>query len=270
MIDLIEHYLEWCEAASFSRNTVDAKRQALGKAHRTMPNGLLATDREVTRYIGNDQWSPATKCVNFVHLKGFYDWCIDQGELDYSPMTKMRRPRVPARLPSPWSYEELAYLLAKSRQPFRLAVVLASFAGLRCCEIVQVSPSNTDGQVIRVRGKGGKVAEVDVHPRVAQELSLFPGAGPYIVQAGGRADPRWLSKTSSWYFRTQLMLKAHLHQGRHFFVTGVYETAGEVAAQQAARHSSIVSTMGYTLLRHGQRRTGILKLPVPVLDGITC
>lgn len=268
MEDLIEAHLDWCRAADYSPNTIDAKKLILGLAQRDLPNGLEANDREIARWLGRTRpdgkprWSTKTKSIVYSHLSAFYSWAIEAGELDWSPMCRLRRPRVPAGVPDPWKDDQLAELLRRAEQPWHLAVVLASYAGLRCCEIVQVSPKGVADDMIRIVGKGGKTAVVDVHPVVAAELALFPGSGPYIVQAGGKADPRWLSKRSREYFHRRLHIPVHLHQGRHWYTTGVYEHAGEAAAQQAARHSSITSTMGYTQLRNGQRRSGILALPV--------
>jgi integrase len=272
MEDLIEAHLDWCRAADYSPNTIEAKRLLLTTAHKQLPTGLEATDREITRWLGQPdrkpekRWSANTKACAYSHLTSFYNWAIEAGELDWSPMKRLRRPRVPGGAPDPWTNDQLAELLRRAVQPWHLAVILASYSGLRCCEIVQVSPRSVADDMIRVKGKGGKVAVVDLHPVVAEELSHF-GAGPmskvpYIVQAGGRADARWLSKRSREYFHRRLHIPVHLHQGRHWYVTGVYEAQGEAAAQQAARHSSITSTMSYTKLRNGQRRSGILALPV--------
>lgn len=272
MEDLIEAHLDWCRAADYSPNTIKAKRLILGLAHRQLPNGLAASDREIARWLGRTKpdgrshWSAKTKSIVYSHLAAFYGWAIEQGEIDWSPMTRLKRPRVPAGVPSPWTDGQLAELLRRAEQPWHLAIVLASYAGLRCCEIVQVSPASLVDGMIRVTGKGNKPAVVDVHPVVAAELALFPGSGPYIVQAGGKADERWLSKRSWEYFHRRLNMPVHIHQGRHWYTTGVYEAAGEAAAQQAARHASITSTLGYAQLRNGQRRSGILALPV--LDSI--
>lgn len=269
MEDLIEAHIDWCRAADYSPNTIEAKRLILRLAQRELPQGLLSSDREIARWLGRTKpdgktphWAAKTKSVIYSHLASFYNWAIENGELDLSPMARLRRPRVPADVPDPWKDEVLAELLRRAGQPWHLAVVLASYAGLRCCEIVQVSPRSIADGMVRIVGKGGKTAVVDLHPVVAAELALFPGPGPYIVQAGGRADARWLSKRSREYFHRRLHIPVHIHQGRHWYTTGVYEAAGEAVAQQAARHASITSTLGYAALRNGQRRSGILALPV--------
>jgi len=265
----------------------------------TCPHGLEALDREISAYLANGRvrgkngqpgkkWADKNKSTIYSHLKAFYDWAVAAGELDFSPMGGVRRPKVPATDPKPWTDQQLVELLRYACQPWRLAVVLASYAGLRCCEIARLAPEHrrmgvvryrdetgrlveVESEVLRITGKGGKTAEVEVHDRVRQELANFPGTAPYILQAGGRAnarepgqgDARWLSREAARYFREQLDLRVTLHQGRHWYTTGVYEVDQDLrAAQSAARHTSINSTVGYTALRNGQRRRGILALPV--------
>lgn len=286
MEDLIQAHLDWC-AVDCAADTITTKGVVLRAAHRDLPNGLAATDQEISRYLAagtcrrnpKKKWAEKNKSAIYSHLKVFYDWGIAHGELDWSPMGAVRRPKVPAAEPNPWTDEQLTELLLYARQPFRLAVVLASYAGLRCCEIVQLAPEHrrvdvvrfreqgrliaVESEVMRVTGKGGKSADVEVHPRVAAELAHFPGSGPYILQAGGKQDARWLSREAARYFREDLKMRVTLHMGRHWYTTGVLEESDNLrAAQSAARHSSVATTVGYTALRNGQRRRGILALPV--------
>lgn len=276
MEDLIEAHLDWCRVAGHVPDSVDNRSILLRAAHRKMDNGLLADERELAKYLGNQKWSIKYRHCNFSALNAFYEWAVAHDQLDWNPLTRLKAPKVPASDPRPWTDRQLAELLRRARQPYRLAVVLANYAGLRCCEIVRLDEAcrslvtirphggpPIEQEYLRVVGKGGKVAEVEMHPRVTEELAHFPGTAPYIVQAGGRADRHWLSVTAAAYFREVLGIRVTLHQGRHWYTTGVLEqTDNLVAAQHAARHSTISSTVGYAALRNGQRRLGILALPV--------
>lgn len=285
MEDLIRAHLTWC-AVDCAPNTIASKGIVLRAAHRDLPNGILATDQEISAYLAagrtraGQRWSVKTRAVIRGHLRVFFDWAVATGEVDYTPMTTVRAVKVPPGEPRPWTDGQLVELLERAEQPFRYAVVAASYAGLRCCEIAALAPEHRwtdtircrdeDGRLVeveqellRITGKGGKSADVEVHARLRAELAHFPGSGPYLVQAGGRADAHWLSREASRYFRYKLGMRVTLHQGRHWYTTGVLEESDNLrAAQSAARHSSISSTVGYTALRNGQRRRGILALPV--------
>jgi integrase len=263
MDDLIRAHLAWARAAGMSPNTITTRAVVLHMAHRQLPNGLMASDGELAEWLGNDAWKPKTRATYHEHLAAFFTWAVDVAEeLDWSPMSRLKRPRVPRGLPRPVTDTQLATLLG-ARQPYRLAVVLAAYAGLRCCEIVGLSWPDVDQDRIRVVGKGRKVAQVDTHPRVWAELRHFPGSGPFIVQAGGPASPKQLSTQAARYFRTTLDLHVSLHQCRHWYGTEILaQTNNLEAARMALRHSSVVSTQGYAMLKNGQRRLGILALPV--------
>lgn len=52
---------------------------------------------------------------------------------------------------------------------------LAAFAGLRCAEIARVHGQDLAGDVLRVHGKGGKVRDVPVLPRLLDRLQAVEG-----------------------------------------------------------------------------------------------
>jgi integrase/recombinase XerD len=260
--DLIQAHLDWARAGGFSPNTVDTRTVVLRKAARELPHGLAATDRELVGWLGNPRWRPKTRATYFEHLQAFFTWAVETDELDWNPMVRLKRPRVPQRLPRPCTDAQLATLLT-APQPHRLAVVLAAYAGLRCCEIATLTWTDVDEDQIRVLGKGGKTAIVDTHPRVWAELAGYTGTAPFVVQAGGWADPKRISCRAAIYFRRHFNLRVTLHRCRSWYGSAVLnETNNLEAARMALRHSSITSTQGYVLLRNGQRRHGILALPI--------
>jgi integrase len=267
-MDDLMAYLEWAQAAGLSANTIEIRGAVLRAADKALPFGLLsgkhgASSPEIAAWLANPGWSRNTKRCYHGHLKAFFDWALLTDVIDWSPMGRLRRPAVPKRLPNPWTTEQFVELLRRARQPYRLAAVLAGYAGLRCCEISILEPGDVTETSIRICGKGGKTAVIDTHPRVWQELAPYGGTAPYLVQAGGRSNQKWLSRSAAQYFRKRLNLPVTLHMGRHWYGTEHYAAAGDMLATAAAmRHESISSTVGYTLLRNGQRRRGILALPV--------
>jgi integrase/recombinase XerD len=275
MNDLIELHLQWAKAAKYAATTLEIREVVLRLADRQLPYGLNAIADEIEVWLGNstarrngkdDPWKAKTCALYFWHLSEFYTWGVRCGRMEANPMVWLKRPTVPPAEPRPCTNTQVTILLG-ARQPHRLGVVLAAYAGLRCCEIARLTPADVDQDYIRVRGKGGKVATVDMHPRVWAELADFPGSAPFFVQAGGRANARSVSCDAAKYFRHTLGVPVTMHQLRHWYVTCVYEEEGLEVARQAARHRSLISTQGYAQLRNGQRRRGILALPV--LDSAT-
>jgi integrase len=272
--DLISEFGDWMGAANASLSTIRLREVVLRLADRELPNGLLAIESELAAWLRGTHkrpWSPKTRATYYECLFAFYDWCVDNRKLDRNPMLKLKRPRVPRGVPRPVTDAQLAALL-DSEQPWRLAVVLAAYAGLRCCEIATLTAADVTEDQIRVTGKGGVTALVDMHPRVWSELQailrvagspITKRAEPFIVLAGGMSDAGWITRRAGPYFRRRLGLKVTLHQCRHWYGTNVLAATGNVeAARQALRHSSIATTQRYIELQDGQRRRGILALPV--------
>lgn len=89
---------------------------------------------------------------------------------------------VPASIPRPAPEDVIARALAEADTRVRAMIMLAAFAGLRCCEIAGVHTDNWDGESLYVTGKGGKrryipVVRDDVKAllRQAKRGYLFPG-----------------------------------------------------------------------------------------------
>ena len=268
MSDLIDLHLEWCEETDLSPSTVSMRAYVLRDLDRHLVSLGVVEGVEAARPAEIRQWiatknSRAWKHNIRGHLNAFYVWATVESEiLDWSPMAKVPRVKVPPRVPKPVDEQLLNRIVEESIAVWRLVAVLGGWAGLRDCEIARLCPADVGGDSIRILGKGDRVGEVDLHPKVRRELDRYPAADPYIVQAGGRADPRWISRRGGEYYRRLTGRRVTPHMFRHSFITGVLAATGNLAtAQAAARHSSITSTVGYAALVNGERRRGILALP---------
>lgn len=68
----------------------------------------------------------------------FFRWAAEMGYLPYGEKTapeRLEKPRVTRKIPSTWSPEELAIMLAAVRPAYRAWLVLGAFAGIRTEEI---------------------------------------------------------------------------------------------------------------------------------------
>lgn len=274
MTELIDQHLEWCEETGLSPNTINMRRIVLHDLNRHLVSlGVVAGVEaahpgEIRHWIASEKKNGAPKSRAWRHnlrnhVNAFFVWAVIEAEiLDWSPMGKVPKVKVPPRVPNPVDEELLSWIIERSTPVWRYVAVAAGRAGLRDCESAYLSETDVGPHSIRVLGKGGKIAEVDLHPMLRRELDRYPGPAPYIVQAGGRADPRWISRRGGEYYRKLTGKRVTPHMFRHSFITGVLAATGNLAtAQAAARHSSITSTVGYAALVNGERRRGILALP---------
>lgn len=274
MNELIDAHLGWCEEIGLSPNTISMRGIVLRDLNRHLilhgvVDGIEAAHpAELRQWIASDKKNGTPKSRAWKHnlrnhINAFFVWATVEAEiLDWSPMAKVPKVRVPQLIPKPVDEELLNWIVEHSTAVWRLVAILGGWAGLRDCEIARLRPADVGANSIRILGKGDKIGEVDLHPKVHRELGQYSGVEPYIVQAGGRADPRWISRRGGEYYLRLAGRRVTPHQFRHRFGTQVLAATGNLATTQTAmRHSSITSTVGYAALVNGERRRGILALP---------
>ncbi len=125
--------------------------------------------------------SPATARARFSALRRFFNWLVAEGELERSPMDRMRGPRVPDKpvaVPTEESVKSLLrvtegrqFIARRDRAILRLMID----CGLRRSETATLTLEDIDleGQGMRVHGKGGHQAWVPFGVKAAAELDRY-------------------------------------------------------------------------------------------------
>lgn len=267
MSDLIEDHLRWLRAGGTAEKTIADRVQLLRHAdrHEALPYGLDQAHRdEIAAYLGRrlSAWSRSTY---WSHLWGFYEWAVLAAELTLNPMVGLRRPRGGHTLPHPVSDDELEVAFARSpAQPWRMAVMLAAYAGLRASELRRLDRADVTAERITVRaGKGGRDGYVDTHPLLWDYVRDRP-PGPLVRSS--RGDPLGVN-----YFRNQCrhwrrigLAGVHLHRFRAWFATTQLREGVDIRIiQELMRHESLATTAIYTQVTSEQRRFAIRTLPAP-------
>lgn len=272
MSDLIGAYLAHLRAAGFSPATVRDRDFLLRRLVAELPHGLdNACADELASWLGRAGWSRWTRYTYFESLFAFYTWAASgrRPHLDYNPMVELTRPRVPVSEPRPVSDEQLLAALGMPR-PWRTAVTLAAFGGLRCAEIARLVRDDVDERSMRVLRKGGKVMQLPVHPQIWAEVRDMP-AGPCVPRPSGRAySPASLSAKAGPAFVAAGLVGVTLHRFRHYFASRLLlprELGGAGAdvrtVQELLGHASVATTQIYTLVTDRQRHLAVSALPVP-------
>lgn len=266
MSDLIDGYLVWMRAAGMSERTIEDRAGMLRRADHDLPCGLeQASTEELAAWLGNRCWAAGTRSTYYRSLKGFFGWGTGGGYLDWNPADDLRAPRAPRGRPRPVSTDVLGDVLTRARDPFRLCVILAAYAGLRCVEIAGLWREDvTETRVLIRKAKGGNTESVPTHPFVWQAVQSFP-SGSLITSAGGVATANWVSIRSAVYFRRTLGLPGvALHRFRHKFATDLRQSGRDLfVVQRLLRHQSITSTQIYADVADGECDLAVATLPVP-------
>lgn len=271
MTDLIERHLVWLGRGDIhhrprAQRTVDERGCILRKANRELPDGLReASGNEIHHWLepyrkDGREWTLSTYDTT---LRVFYRWALSNDVVDYDPMSSLGRPAPGPRDPHPCEDPELAVALTAPRLPWRRAVMLAAYAGLRCTEICTVTTADIIGNRLRVLGKGKKVRSVPIAPVLADELRGTP-PGHLLVGALGRPiNGRVLSAMQRPAWRA-LGLGEHinLHSFRHWFITRLIESGATVPeVAMLAGHSSIATTQGYAAVADRRLSDDVARLP---------
>lgn len=220
---------------------------------------------------------PDARCATVSHLRGFYGWAVKEDLIEIDPTRKLERPHRPRRLPRPMPDDNVTIALREAGDPIRQWLHLATYAGLRACEIAQVS-----GEDFRVHGdepwlvvresKGGDETWVPIgRPLLPVALELaacrgwcFPkGAGdPSGRKWAGHVTPNQVQGRANDFLH-DVGITETLHQLRHWFGTNVYRATGRDlrATQELMRHRSIASTVGYTFVDVDEHRAALDRLP---------
>jgi integrase len=266
MSDLIEVHLAHLRAGGCADSTMDARRRLLYDADGWLPYGLEQADEdEIAAYLGYDEWSRWTRYTYWKHLNGFYVWAVKLRHLTSNPVESLPRPPAGEAIPNPVTDAELADALRLSPDyPWKCAIMLAAYAGLRDCELVVTRRQDVTEESVRVRnGKGGRDAYIPTHPAL---WAFVRDRGPGLLVRGARGailTAQAIASRQHKHWRRIGMPEVHMHRFRHWYGTALLKAGADLrTVQELMRHKSIVSTQGYTQVVDEQRRLAICTLPV--------
>lgn len=260
MTDLIDAHLAHMKAGGLADNTIDDRRKVLYRINLELPLGLdQATVEELADWMANRRWSAQTRATYYGHIRGYFLWACDprNPKLDYDPSEALTRPKVPATVPRPVTDGELAYAMGRASVRWYRNIVLAAYAGLRCCELATVTTWDITETRITVTGKGGKTRHIPTAEVVwAAVRSLPPGE----VNAGRDAD--WIARLGNAHLRRIGLRGVTMHRFRHWFGTNLLARGANLrTVQELMGHSSPATTAIYTQVTDEQRQMAIAALP---------
>lgn len=211
------------------------------------------------------QLKPSTVSRRLSVLTGFYRTCVIDGVLEHSPAEYVRRPRVTPESPTlGLSHLQFEAMLTAARDSsnandFALVAMLG-LLGLRIFEAtgadIEALSEVRGHRVLRVHGKGDKVALVPLSPAVSRAIDRAAGhreSGPLLLNREGRHMNRHAATR-----RLRSLAKAsgitiermHPHMLRHTFVTTMLDAGVDLRdVQIAARHADPRTTMRYDRAR---------------------
>lgn len=264
MSDLIDAHMAHLRARGKSPHTIDDRGKLLRRLDREWhPYGVSrAAVEEWEEFLGRPGFAAWTRVVYWVHGDGFYRWAVARGFIEWNPLDQIERPKPPVGVPRPVTDDELAAILGLAVRPYRSAVILAAYAGMRASEVADATREQVAESPIRIHGKGDKVRVVPTHELIRAELPHLPG-GPVIARRdGGHHTGDHVSSSVSEYLTGIGFPEVTLHRFRHWFATTLLDRGANLrTVQELMGHSSPAVTAVYTQITDGQRRLAISTLP---------
>jgi integrase/recombinase XerD len=242
-------YLTWC--AGRGLDPLAARRPDLELYIRWM--------QELRRF------KPSTVSRRFSVAAGFYRTCVIDGVLEHSPAEHVRRPSVPPESPAlgftHLQFEAMLTAARESANRYDFALVaMLGLLGLRIFEATGASIGDLGEEhghrVLRVCGKGGKVALAPLPPAVGRAIDRATEGrmrGPILLNSrGGRMDRHAATRRLRQLARQVSMpiTRPHPHMLRHTFVTTMLDAGVDLRdVEIAARHADPRTTMRYDRAR---------------------
>ena len=200
-------------------------------------------------------------------VRSFHAWLAEARGLIAPAVTATRGPRVKPRLPRPLAPDAAKALIAtveaQSLEPWLAArdaavVTLLYGCGLRISEALALRQGAAPlGDMLRVKGKGGKERLVPVLPVAAKAVEAYRALMPFPPDPtgplfrgvrGGALNQRQIQQVMA-DARMQLGLPptATPHALRHSFATHLLEAGGDLRTiQELLGHATLATTQVYT------------------------
>ena len=149
-----------------------------------MPRNIEAVRREHCEAFVQDQLdrrSASTANTRYRCLQRFFGWAEDEGEIEISPMRRMRPPKFEERVPDVLEVDDLRRLLEaclgrafEARRDLAILLLLID-TGMRRGEVASVryDDLDLDQRLLRVMGQGGRERLVPVGRTLVQALDRY-------------------------------------------------------------------------------------------------
>lgn len=253
--------------------------RAEGKSHRTIENYTLAvryftehcaavghalepqlqTPGDVRSWIGqqlDDGSAVSSVVLNFRCLQQWFRWLEAEGEIELSPMARLKAPPLAERPVPVMSDDELSALLAACAgtrwQDRRDLAMIRLFidSGMRLGEMTGIERSHLglDTQTVLVTGKGNRARIVPFGSRTSQAIDRYLRALRHRTPHQSDGDGLWLGqrgRISDAGIAATLAQRAQRAGVEHFHVHRFRHTAAHRWLAQGGTEGDLMSIAGW-------------------------
>jgi integrase/recombinase XerD len=257
-----------------AENTIDSYSRDLSKffdfLEKRNRSPYKISEEDVVDYIASLKGGLSLRSMarNLSCLKSFFRFLVSDGKIEVNPARLLNTPKLPKRLPSVLSREEVEALLSQpdsalprgQRDKAMLELLYAT--GLRVSELVglKIFNINLEAGYVRTLGKGAKERMVPMGAKAMEALKEYLNDGRIrllkqksasCLFVNTRGKP--LSRQGFWKIIKQYGLKAGIrkevkpHLLRHSFASHLLEYGADLRSVQIMLgHADISTTQIYT------------------------
>ncbi|TIH33666.1 tyrosine-type recombinase/integrase [Subtercola vilae] len=263
----------WQEAQGLSDRTIHERASTVGRllafsgveALGLMPMHILA-------YCARPGLSGASRATYHESIRAYCAWLVKAELRTDNPALKTPSPKRVKSQPRPVQDAHVSDLVARAnRARTQTYILFAALAGLRVHEIAKLHGRDFQGDILTVTGKGGKTAQMPLHPILVEEAFHYPSNEYWFHSYTGEAEHVSAHAVSKAIRDT--MRRAGFvgkpHQLRHWYGTTLLAEGADLRiVQTLMRHESPATTAIYTRVDVSQQRSAMARLCLPGSDTI--
>jgi len=249
---MLDAYKQYLIGIGRSQGTIKQRMHQLYRLAHTVDSFPNCTEADLDHFMATTlkTASPETRKSMRGAIRGFYAWATKRGYLDHDPAYQMESVRIPRALPRPVPDRLLkeAYELATEEE--KAMMLLGAMGGLRLSEITHLHMDDREENVLRVRGKGGRMRQVPLNSTLRQALDRMEQTRPYGHYFPNPKTGRpWSISYVGKHLRANLPEKYAAHSLRHRAASVAYSATKDIrSVQELLGHSSVATTQIYTAI----------------------
>lgn len=242
---LIDEYKKYLIVSNKSKETIRTQMYYINRFSKDYVTPEIVKPKDIFNFLSSPNWGGETRKSARSSIKGFYKWLTLFEYITVNPCENLPAVKVPEHLPRPTPETVLQDALRKADDRTRKMILLASFLGLRVCELCKVNVKDFDGKGLTVKGKGGKTRYIPVvHDEIREMLENSVG---YLFPSVNRAHltAHYCSKQIKKYLPNDFSA----HCLRHRMATISYKNCRDIlAVGKVLGHSRPETTQKYIQL----------------------
>jgi integrase/recombinase XerC len=242
---LIKEWQNWLKAGSVSPKSIQLYSRYVNKFAETVDLSTAESVDIIKWMNSHSNWMPETRRSARSAVRSFYMWMLEYDYRIDNPALKTRAIKLAPRVPKIASDNDFEYALSRANERDRLAILLAGYAGMRRAEIAGLHAKDIEDEYLRIKGKGGKIRIIPLHPVLEEVLQDFRGRDEYIFTDHNTGEP--LSPEAMGKRISRLLPPGiSAHKLRHRFATKIYKNTHDLRSLQTILgHQSISTTERY-------------------------